>query len=241
MKNDYKAVGFLLENLFDSWDVEHQCGMLEDFCRYRLGTRDTDVILSDEACAFADFSDLIEQYRPKPSNPNGCIFVVPTLDHVKCDPHILQAIIHNSIAVVPINQFNDGNARIEPNVLVQEALKAHRSLYSSFEKKMGLRREKTAKEIAARRDRADKEARHRDLIKPFLMKEISKGNLSYSKIAELFNLENANSKREQVIPTFSKNSKWHGETIKRLIHKDEELKKAYKEVENSRFSPSIQI
>ncbi|WP_135080551.1 hypothetical protein [Terasakiella sp. SH-1] len=233
MKNDFKAVGFLLENLFESWDVKHQCRMLEDFCRYRLGSRGIDVILSDEAYAFDDFTDLIEQYRPNASNPNGCIFVVPTLDHVKCDTHILQAIIQNSIAVVPIDQFKDEDRHIEPNALVQEALKAHRSLYSSFEKKMGLRRKRTEKEVAARQDRADKEARHRDLIKPFLMQEISKGNLSYSKIADVFNLENANGKREQVIPTFSKNSKWHGETIKRLIHKDEELKKAYKTMESS--------
>ncbi|GGF73562.1 hypothetical protein GCM10011332_29510 [Terasakiella brassicae] len=227
MKNDFKAVGFLLENLFDSWDVEHQCGMLEDFCRYRLGSNDTDVILSDEACAFADFTDLIEQYRPNASNPNGCIFVVPTLDHVKCDTHILQAIIQNSIAVVPIDQFGDGNARIEANLLIQEALKAHRSLYSSFEKKMGLRREKTAKEIEARRKRADKEARHRELIKPCLLHEIQKGNLSFYSIAEVFNNANEECETDQPFPTFSDKSKWHSETIKRIIFKDDELKDEY--------------
>lgn len=153
MGHTKRSVGFLIEDYYEDWEVDFSTKEVERFCRDRLGTTETNVIVSDHVLAEQDFMDLIDENQPTNEQQEGCLFVVPSLKHIVESDCLLQKIIDFSIAVIPIDFFPDDANPIEPFLLVRKALEIHREISRKYDKLMGNRFDKRERYYSRKKEK----------------------------------------------------------------------------------------
>jgi hypothetical protein len=226
MGHTKRSVGFLIEDYYEEWEKGFIESDIERFCRNRLGTTETNIIVSDQALAEQDFMDLIEQYRPTQDQPEGCLFVVPTLRHIVETDCLLQKIIDDSIAVIPLDCFPDGNGSIEPFLLVKVALEIHRELSRKYDQLMRIRLDKRERYYNKKKEVDAQKARYKEYIRPYILEIISPINCSFGALAASL---------ERTKARTPKKGDWESETVRRIIYSDDILKQKYQEMKEAHF------